>query len=77
MRSEEKFGDILSSLDKGLAVDSEGDLEAMNDLLGPAFDGVRSRQDFAKAVRQLIADVPDSDQAAAYRNLLRSLGETP
>ncbi|WP_257449237.1 hypothetical protein [Archangium lipolyticum] len=40
----ERFGDILSSLDKGLAADSTGDLEAMHDLIGPAFDGVRTRR---------------------------------
>ena len=35
---------VLEENHKGLAADSTGDLEAMNDLLGPAFDGVRTRR---------------------------------
>jgi hypothetical protein len=67
---------VMRALDNGLPRDADYS-SAVNDLAGPIFDGVRSRQDFVKQARYRISLEPNSEPAAFYRNLLTALGEKP
>jgi hypothetical protein len=74
--SPAKMLDVMKALDTGLSRDADYS-SAVNDLAGPIFDGVRTRQDFVKQARYRISLEPNSESATFYRNLLTALGEKP
>ena len=74
--SPEKMLTVMRALDNGLPRDADI-TSAVNDLAGPIFDGVQSRQEFVEQARYRISLEPNSESAAFYRNLLTALGERP